>query len=444
MRITGVYSPKLLLKAQAPFLRLLTALVEQFTFVDLKDNATASEVLVRVASYLRELAHSAAATDSLVSVGVVKNLVDAATTIEQATRSAGKGLSDAVALMDKAALGVTRSASDYYLASDSAIRSAQKLLDLEKYKATDALSYAAQTFRSDNQSAGDAAPVLSPSLVWLESGEYVEGFGYYADEAYFLKTPQAVETEFFRSVVKSLSEEADTSLWLEKLAKTLGRAPEDSLMVSDGASKLLATSAVDATTSINDTAVLNPTVCPHDYPYIMESVAADSWKSLVPDSATGSDTYTGGYAKQLADLTDTATDAAILAPHPFVSDLVLLTENLVRAAVTCLADTETVVHTDPVLSVRKSIALELVATSDVVVRSASQFRYLEDTFRGTESRVAEIAKPFADNFASSDAPAKTFYISFLEGGEYSVSGYFEAADYVVGGIAVGDSLTHVP
>lgn len=366
MRITGVYSPKLLLKAQAPFLRLLTALVEQFTFVDLKDNATAIEALTRVASYLRELAHSAAATDSLVGVGVIKNLIDAATSIEQATKTAGKGLSDAVALMDRAALGVARSVSDYYLASDSQVLGAGKtvsdLLASRDYPALTPHPYLSEAL----DAPVDGVPVLSAALVWQESGQYVEGYGDYADETYFLKTPQAIETQFLLSAGKSFSE---TTSLLEALAKSFDRP------------------VADATSGVTDVPTLSPGVGKSEFVACVEALTRAAVKTLA-DSAAGSETFRFSSAKTLA------------------------------------ADT--------------------AASTDAFSKVALQSRTFSDTSNFSDSRIASVAKPFSDSFSASDAPAKTFYISFLEGGEYAVSGYFEAADYVVGGIAVGDSLTHVP
>ncbi len=364
MKLRSVYAPKLILTAQAQFLRVMTRVVEQFSQLDLSDMASASDLLSRVASYVRDFADEVNTGDVLLDIELTKGLNDAATLIDTAmSRHPSKALTEAATLLDSVRVRLTRVLSDLAQVADSARLAPGKGLT-ETSKPLDLAKLAPKLVQADAVSNYLESMSLSAGLKIKESGQYVDGYGDYVDEDYFLKTPQLLETAFLFDVNKALAEGA---------------------AAADAMTKALSTLLADVLDAPVDAVKLNPLLG------LTESQAL--------------------------------TESQLFAVGKSLSDLAAFTETAKFATTKPLTDTQSVV--------------------DVLTRVATQYRTLTDSFGTTESLIRAMAKPFTDSAAPADAPKKHLFLKLLEGGEYAVSGYFEVDDYVVGGIATGDSLTIV-
>lgn len=362
MKLRSVYAPKLILTAQAQFLRVMTRVVEQFSRLDLSDIAAANDLLSRVAAYVRDFADEVSTGDTLVDFEITKGLNDAAELIDAAlTRNTTKTLSDAAALLDTARLRLTRVLSDLVQTGDVAKRMSGKGLT-ETSKPLDLAKLTPKSVQADAVSEYLESLSFSAGMKINESGQYVDGYGDYVDEDYFLKTPQLLETAFLFDVNKSLAE---------------GAAAADALSL---AFSTLLTDALDAPV---DAILLRPLLG------LSESQAL--------------------------------TESQLFAVGKFLTELATFTDYTQLAARKRLTDTQPV--------------------ADVLTRIAAQYRTLTDSFGTTEALIRTLTKPLSDSATPADAPKKHLFLKLLEGGEYAVSGYFEADDYVVGGIAAGDSLT---
>lgn len=362
MKLRSVYAPKLILAAQAQFLRVMVGVVEQFANLDLIDATTATDALTRFAAYVRDFADTVDTGDTLVDLGVTKGLLDAAELIDTAlTRNTGKSLSEAVTLLDTARLRLSQKVSEWVTPSDTVERTPGKAF-AETGKPLDLPRLTPGLKPADAVTEYLESLTLSAGLKINESGQYVEGFGDYVDEDYFLKTPAAVETEFLFSVNKALSE---------------GAAAADAL------TKSLTTPLADTVDEPADTVKLT----------------------------------------SLLGLTESQTlaESQLFAVGKALSDLAAFTETTRLTTTKPLTDT--------------------AAVADVLTRVAAQYRTLTDSFGTTESLIRTLAKLVSDSATPADAPKKHLFLKLLEGGEYAESGYFEADDYVVGGIATGDALT---
>ena len=362
MKLRSVYAPKLILTAQAQFLRIMTRVVEQFSQLDLSDVATASDLLSRIASYVRDFADEVNTGDVLLDIELIKGLNDAAALIDTAlTRQTGKALSEAATLLDTARIRLTRVLSDLVQTGDSTRLAPGKGIT-ETSKPLDLARLTPKLVQADAVSEYLECLSLRAGLRINESGQYVDGFGDYVDEDYFLKTPQLLETAFLFGVNKALSE---------------GAAAADALALA------FSTLLADALDVPVDTIKLNPLL---------------------------------GLAESQA-----LTESQLFAVGKSIADLATFTETTRLAATKRLTEAQSVV--------------------DVLTRVATQYRTLTDSFGTTESLFRTLAKPLSDSATPADAPKKHLFLKLLEGGEYAESGYFEVDDYVVGGIATGDSLT---
>jgi len=362
MKLRSVYAPKLILTAQAQFLRIMTRVVEQFSQLDLSDVATASDLLSRIASYVRDFADEVNTGDVLLDIELTKGLNDAAALIDTAlTRHPSKALTEAATLLDAARIRLTRVLSNLVQTGDSTRLAPGKGIT-ETSKTLDLAKLTPKLVQADAVSEYLESLSLRAGLRISESGQYVDGFGDYVDEDYFLKTPQLLETAFLFDVNKALSE---------------GAAAADALSLA------FSTLLADALDAPVDTIKLNPLL---------------------------------GLAESQA-----LTESQLFAVGKFLTELATFTDYTQLAARKRLTETQSVV--------------------DVLTRVATQYRTLTDSFGTTESLIRTLAKSLSDSATPADAPKKHLFLKLLEGGEYAESGYFEVDDYVVGGIATGDSLT---
>ena len=360
MKLRGVYAPKLILAAQAQFLRVMISVVEQFANLDLSDATTAMDVLTRFAAYARGFADTVDTGDTLVDFEVTKGLLDAAELIDTAlTLGTGKALSDAATLLDTARLRLTRVISDLAQTSDAATRTTGKAFT-EIGKPLDLPRLTPGLKPSDSVTEYLESLTLLAGKTLVESGVYVE-VGY-VDEDYVLKTPAAVETEFLLGVNKALAE---------------GAAAADTL-------------ALTVNTLLADTV---------DEP--VDTAKLDSLLGLL-ESQGLTEALLFNAGKTLTDSAGSADSPRLRTSRP-------------------LTDTQ--------------------AVTDVLTRVATQYRTATDSAVFVDGLIQTITKILADTAAPDDAHQKHLSLKFQEGGEYAESGYFEADDYVVGGVAIGDSLT---
>lgn len=443
MKLRSVYSPKLILTAQAQFLRIMTRVVEQFSSLDLSDAATVADVFARMAAYVRGFSDEAASTDEAPMFAATKPVEDAAEPIDAEpalTVGYRRLFTEASGLDDTTlTLAVTTLLQDFQSApQDVFSRIAEYLRDFadEVAEPTDALlGFAVAKRLTDLPVPADGAPVfavrkaLNDAAQMLDQLRMSPRLGQYetliASDARKL-TPGKFFAETSRPLdlvrLVPLARFADaTGGFIEQTTLAAGLKINESGQYVEGYGDYVDEDYFLKTPQLTETAFLF------------------SVNKALADGAAAADALALALTTLLADVVDEPLDTAKLTPMLRLLESQGLTEALLFNAGKALADLATFTETAKLTATKRLTDTQAVA--DVLTRVATQYRAATDSFGATETLIRSLAKALTDSASADDAPQKHLTLRFLEGGEYAESGYFEADDYVVGGVAIGDSLT---
>jgi len=288
MKLRSVYAPKLILTAQAQFLRGMTRLVEQFSHIDLMDIAGVADTLTRFAQYLRDFSDEVSTGDTLRDIEITKGLQDAAELLDVArTLNISKPLAEAATQIERVALRLTYRTSDLVMPADAVKRTTGKAFaELPKPLDLPRLTPLVRPEDTVDPALDDLK--LSAGLRMVESGQYVEGYGDYVTEDYFLKTPQLLETEFLVAVEKALAEGAAAA---DTLALVYATIFSDTVDTPTDLVRLAPLLAMQDAQAVIDTLLFATTKTLTDTPTVADSARLLATKRTT-DLATATDTLT--------------------------------------------------------------------------------------------------------------------------------------------------------
>lgn len=445
MKLRSVYSPKLILTAQAQFLRVMTRVVEQFSHLDLADFSTVSDVLSRLAAYVREFGDDATAEDSAPVLSALNRYDDGAEAAdsEPAFTVDYRRLFAESSELDDAALtlAVTTLLQDFQSAPQDVFRRIADYLRTfaeEVAEPTDALlGFAVVKRLTDLPILTDGAPVfgvrkaLADATQMLDQLRLSPRLGQYetlivsearklATGKLFAETSKPLDLARLTPLLRFVDTQADFS---EQLTLSAGLKINESGQYVEGFGDYVTEDYFLKTPQLLETAFL-----------------FDVNKSLA-EGAAAADALSLAFATLFADVLNAPTDTAKLTPLLGLLDTQALTDSRLFSVGKALSELATFTESTRLVTAKPLTETPVIV--DALTRVATQYRTFADSFSAAESFVRRTAKPFTDSATPADAPKKHLFLQFLEGGDYAVSGYFEVDDYVVGGIATGDSLTIV-
>lgn len=444
MKLRSVYSPKLILTAQAQFLRVMTRVVEQFSHIDLLDETTVLDLFSRIAAYLRSFDESVAAADADLVFDLNKTTAEdfytAEDTLPDILVEFKRLFQETPTTLEVLTFGVETLLEDFQSAPvDTFARVVEYVRAFAEDEAVAADSvqrFAASKALADLPSLQDQAPVFS-------AAKRLADVYALADAARLTPLLRLVELQFpvdrLSRVTGKVLADAGKPLDLPRL--TPGLFPTDS--VEPAIDSWVLTAGLQITESGQYVEGYGDYVT-EDYflktPQALETVFMTGVNKALEEGIAAAEALALTYTTAFGDTLAAPADNASLTPLLGLSEAQPLVDALLSAFNKAVTDAATPTDTSK-RSVGYRPAAEVLLAADVFTRVATQFRTLAEQISYSESRKAAISKPFSESATAMDVPKKTYSLRFLEGGDYAVTGYFEADDYVVGGVAVGDALT---